>query len=175
MIGPGGHGSRLIAPTLVQPPRSSDYVQLRRVLYTVGGQDLIVRVSISAEGYTKAFMEVNIRVQTATRYARSVMLRVTLQPGAQRNRESDETESEDSVMILIFVMGLQLGVLIGAVFCIRYLRQELSAEIGPKLKQVQAQLDSLEAALNLAVLSRYTELSDRLVPDPVPPPRSPLR
>lgn len=77
-------------------------------------------------------------------------------------------------MILIFVMGLQLGVLIGAVFCIRYLRQELSAEIGPKLRQVQAQLDSLETALNLAVLSRYTELSERLVPDPLPPARSPL-
>jgi hypothetical protein len=75
-------------------------------------------------------------------------------------------------MILIFVMGLQLGVLIGAVFCIRYLRQELSAEIGPKLKQVQAQLDSLEAALNLAVLSRYNE---RFVPDPLPPPLPPPR
>ena len=77
-------------------------------------------------------------------------------------------------MIVIYVMGLQLGVLIGAVFCIRYLRQELSAEIGPKLKQVQAQLDSLEAALNLAVVSRYTELSERLVPDRLPPPRPPL-
>jgi hypothetical protein len=58
-------------------------------------------------------------------------------------------ESEDGVMILIFLFGLQLGVLMGAVLCIRYLRRELSAEIGPKLKRMQAQLDSLEAALNL--------------------------
>jgi uncharacterized membrane-anchored protein YhcB (DUF1043 family) len=77
-------------------------------------------------------------------------------------------------MILIFLIGLQLGVLIGAVSCIRYLRRELSADIGPKLKRMQAQLDSLEAALNLAVLSRYAELSERIPPHPLPPPRSPL-
>jgi uncharacterized membrane protein YciS (DUF1049 family) len=77
-------------------------------------------------------------------------------------------------MILIFLIGLQLGALIGAVFCIRYLRRELSAEIGPKLKRMQAQLDSLEAALNLAVLSRYADLSERLSPPPLPPPRPPL-
>jgi uncharacterized membrane-anchored protein YhcB (DUF1043 family) len=77
-------------------------------------------------------------------------------------------------MILIFLIGLQLGVLIGAASCIRYLRRELSADIGPKLKRMQAQLDSLEAALNLAVLSRYAELSERIPPHPLPPPRSPL-
>ncbi len=77
-------------------------------------------------------------------------------------------------MILIFVIGLQLGVLIGAAFCIRYLRRELSAEIGPKLKQMQAQLDTLESALNLAVLTHYAELGDRLPPHPLPPPRPPL-
>jgi uncharacterized membrane protein YciS (DUF1049 family) len=77
-------------------------------------------------------------------------------------------------MILIFLVGLQLGALVGAVFCIRYLRRELTADIGPKLKRMQAQLDSLEAALNLAVLSRYAELGDRLTPQPLPPPRPPL-
>ena len=77
-------------------------------------------------------------------------------------------------MILIFLIGLQLGVLIGAVSCIRYLRRELSADIGPKLKRMQAQLDSLEAALNLAVLSRYAELSERLPAHPLPPSRPPL-
>ena len=77
-------------------------------------------------------------------------------------------------MILIFLIGLQLGVLVGAVSCIRYLRRELSAEIGPKLKRMQAQLDSLEAALNLAVLSHYAELSERLAPHPLSQPRSPL-
>ncbi|MGZ4432140.1 MAG: hypothetical protein ACXVW7_00680 [Trebonia sp.] len=76
--------------------------------------------------------------------------------------------------MILFVIGLQLGVLVGAVFCIRYLRRELSAEIGPRLRRMQAQLDSLEAALNLAVLSHYAELSERLTPHPLPPPRPPL-
>jgi hypothetical protein len=137
-------------------------------LYTVAGQDLVVRVSISTKGYAEASTAVHIRVQIATPRARSVMLRVALQPGAQRNHDRDATEREAGVMIL-FLIGLQLGVLIGAVFCIRYLRRELSAEIGPKLKRMQAQLDSLEAALNLAVLTHYAELSERL-----PPPRSPV-
>lgn len=77
-------------------------------------------------------------------------------------------------MILIFLVGLQLGALVGAVFCIRYLRHELTADIGPKLKRMQAQLDTLEAALNLAVLSHYADLSDRLPLHPLPPPRPPL-
>ena len=47
-------------------------------------------------------------------------------------------EREGNAMILNFLIGLQLGVLIGAVFCIRYLRRELSADIGPKLKRMQA-------------------------------------
>jgi uncharacterized membrane-anchored protein YhcB (DUF1043 family) len=76
--------------------------------------------------------------------------------------------------MILFVIGLQLGVLVGAVFCIRYLRRELSAEIGPKLGRMQAQLDSLEAALNLAVLSHYAELSERVTPYSLPPPRPPL-
>jgi hypothetical protein len=34
-------------------------------------------------------------------------------------------------------------------------------------------IDFLEAALNLAVLSRYAELSERLPPHPLPPSRTP--
>jgi hypothetical protein len=77
-------------------------------------------------------------------------------------------------MILNFLVGLQLGALIGAFFCVRYLRRELSADIGPKLRRMPAQLDSLEAALNLAVLSHYAELGERLQPHPFPSPRPPL-
>lgn len=77
-------------------------------------------------------------------------------------------------MILIFLVGLQLGALLGAVFCIRCLRREIAADIGPKLGRMQAQLDNLEAMLNLALLSRYSELSERLPPQPLPPPRPPL-
>jgi uncharacterized membrane protein YciS (DUF1049 family) len=77
-------------------------------------------------------------------------------------------------MILIFLVGLQLGALVGAFFCIRYLRREIAADIGPKLKRMQAQLDNLESALNLAVLSRYAELGERHPPQPLPMGRPPL-
>jgi hypothetical protein len=80
---------------------------------------------------------------------------------------------KDGAMILIFLVGLQLGALVGAVSCIRYLRREMTADIGPRLGRMQAQLDNLEAALNLALLSRYAELSERLPPQPLPPPRPP--
>jgi len=76
-------------------------------------------------------------------------------------------------MILVFLVGLQLGALVGAFFCMRYLRREVAAEVGPKLKRIQVQLDSLEATLNLALLSRYTELSERLPPQPLPSGRAP--
>ncbi len=72
-------------------------------------------------------------------------------------------------MILMFLVGVQLGALVGAFFCMRYLRRELAADIGPRLKRMQMQLDSLEAAVNLALLSRYAELSERLPPQPLPP------
>ena len=77
-------------------------------------------------------------------------------------------------MILIFLVGLQLGALVGAFFCIRYLRAEIAADISPKLKRMQAQLDSLESALNLALLSRYAELGERLPQQPLPPARMPV-
>jgi uncharacterized membrane protein YciS (DUF1049 family) len=77
-------------------------------------------------------------------------------------------------MILIFLVGLQLGALAGALFCIRYLRREMAADISPKLKRMQAQLDNLEAALNLALVSRYADLGERLSPQPLPPARQPL-
>jgi uncharacterized membrane protein YciS (DUF1049 family) len=77
-------------------------------------------------------------------------------------------------MILIFLVGLQLGALVGALFCIRYLRREMAADIGPKLKRMQAQLDNLEAALNLAVVSRYADLGERLPPQSLPSGRPPL-
>ncbi len=56
----------------------------------------------------------------------------------------------------------------------RYLRREIAADIGPKLRRMQAQLDNLESALNLAVLSRYAELGDRHPPQPLPMGRPPL-
>jgi hypothetical protein len=47
--------------------------------------------------------------------------------------------------MLIFLVGALLGVIMGGALCVRYLRREMAAEIGPRLKRIQLQLDSIEA------------------------------
>lgn len=72
-------------------------------------------------------------------------------------------------MLLIFLIGLiflLVGVLVGGALCVRYLRQEMADEIGPKLRRMQSQLDSISADLNLAIATRHAELS---VPSPGSP------
>jgi len=68
--------------------------------------------------------------------------------------------------MLFFLLGALLGVILGGMFCVRYLRREMSADIGPRLKGVQLQLDNIEAALNLAIATRYAELATRSSIDP---------
>jgi hypothetical protein len=63
---------------------------------------------------------------------------------------------------LIFLLGTLIGVLAGGAMCVRYLRQELAADIGPRLRRLQLQLDSLESALNLVLVSRYAEIGSQL-------------
>ena len=64
--------------------------------------------------------------------------------------------------MLIFLVGLiflLLGVLVGGALCVRYLRQEIADDIGPKLRRMQSQLDSISAELNLAIATRHAELT----------------
>lgn len=63
--------------------------------------------------------------------------------------------------MLIFLLGALLGVSLGSMLCVRYLRREIAADIGPRLKRLQLQLDNIEAALNLAITTRYAELATR--------------
>jgi len=63
--------------------------------------------------------------------------------------------------MLIFLVGALLGVIMGGAVCVRYLRREIAADIGPKLKRVQLQLDNIEAELTLAILTRRTEPNTR--------------
>jgi hypothetical protein len=65
------------------------------------------------------------------------------------------------MILLIFLVGTLLGVLAGGTLCIRYLRSEISADIGPRLRRMQLQLDGLEAAINLALMTRYADISTR--------------
>jgi hypothetical protein len=70
---------------------------------------------------------------------------------------------------LIFAVGALLGVLAGGASCIHYLRQEIAADIGPKLERLQHQADNIEAALNLTLASRAAELSQRPWPPGISP------
>jgi hypothetical protein len=63
--------------------------------------------------------------------------------------------------IMLFLIGALLGVLAGGALCVRYLRREIAADVGPTLRHMRLQLDNLEAAVNLALMSRYLELGDR--------------
>ena len=50
--------------------------------------------------------------------------------------------------------------LFGGILCAAYIRQEMTARIGPKLRHVELQLETVEAQLNLVVMTRYAELSE---------------
>jgi uncharacterized membrane-anchored protein YhcB (DUF1043 family) len=71
-------------------------------------------------------------------------------------------QQEGTVHMLTFLVGLiflLVGVLIGGALCVGYLRREIAADIGPKLKRMQFQLDNIEAELNLAITTRHAELN----------------
>jgi hypothetical protein len=44
----------------------------------------------------------------------------------------------------------------------RYLRQEIAANIGPRLRNIELQLETLRAELNLATEARLAALNKRL-------------
>jgi hypothetical protein len=62
---------------------------------------------------------------------------------------------------LMFLLGALIGVLGGGALCVRYLRHEIAADVGPRLRRLQLQLDSLESALNLALITRYAEMGSQ--------------
>lgn len=79
----------------------------------------------------------------------------------------------EAMVLLIFILGTLLGILAGGALCIRYLRREIAADIGPQLRQIQGQLDYMEAMLTYALQNRYAELSAGPTRPPVlPPPRA---
>ena len=74
--------------------------------------------------------------------------------------------------LLIFLVGALTGVLAGGAMCVRYLRSAIANDIGPQLKRMQNQLDNIESAVNLALASRYAELSQLPWPPAIPTPRA---
>jgi uncharacterized membrane-anchored protein YhcB (DUF1043 family) len=73
------------------------------------------------------------------------------------------------MFILIFLVGLLLGAVAGAMLCVRYLRQEIAGNVGPQLRRIQSQLDTLENEINLVLETRHAEITARLARDATRP------
>ena len=67
---------------------------------------------------------------------------------------------------VLALLGLLVGLLAGAAVSARYLRQEISANVGPRLRRIELQLDALQAELNLATEARLAAL--RIVQEQLP-------
>jgi hypothetical protein len=55
-----------------------------------------------------------------------------------------------------------MGLLVGVAVSARYLRQEIAANIAPRLRHIELQLDTLRAEVNLATEVRLAALSRRI-------------
>ena len=68
--------------------------------------------------------------------------------------------------LLLFLLGTLIGVLMGGALCVRYLRHEIAADICPRLRRLQLQLDNLESAINLVLVTRYAEIGSQQPREP---------
>jgi hypothetical protein len=73
------------------------------------------------------------------------------------------------MLIMVFLIGALLGLLAGALVCMRYIRQEMTANLAPRLKLIQRHLDNLGAEVNLALATSLAERSRQHVADSPPP------
>jgi hypothetical protein len=64
------------------------------------------------------------------------------------------------VTVEIF-LGVLMGFLAGMFLCARYLRQEIAANIGPRLVRIERQLEILEAEMRLDAATRLAALGER--------------
>lgn len=84
---------------------------------------------------------------------------------------------------MLILVATLLGLLVGGVVCLYYLRSTIASDIGPQLRRMHAeidpqirgmrnQLDNIESAVNLALASRYAELSQLPWPPAIPAARA---
>ena len=66
--------------------------------------------------------------------------------------------------VLIFLIGALLGLVVGAALCVRYLRQEVTARIGPTMDLVLLKLDNVHSAVNVALANWHAELHNHQQP-----------
>lgn len=66
--------------------------------------------------------------------------------------------------VLIFLIGALSGLVLGAALCVRYLRQELTARIGPTMDLLLLKLDNVDSAVNVALANWHAELHNHPQP-----------
>lgn len=75
---------------------------------------------------------------------------------------------------LMLLLGVLLGILIGGALCAHYLigpqLRRMHADLDPQLRRMNNQLDNIESAVNLALVTRYAELSTLATAVPAPRP-----
>jgi hypothetical protein len=60
------------------------------------------------------------------------------------------------------LVGVLMGLVAGMAVCARFLRQEIAANIGPKLRHIEQQLENLRSEIALEGATRLAALSERL-------------
>jgi len=63
-----------------------------------------------------------------------------------------------AMTVLIFFIGALLGLLIGAVACVRYVRQEMTARIEPSIDLMQMRLTNVQSSVDLALAAWHAEM-----------------
>jgi hypothetical protein len=63
------------------------------------------------------------------------------------------------VVTVEILLGVLMGVLAGMFLSARYLRQEISANIGPRLVRIERQLEIVEAEMRLDATTRLAALT----------------
>jgi hypothetical protein len=63
-------------------------------------------------------------------------------------------------MAVTILLGVLMGLLVGAAVCARYLRQEIAADTGPRPRRTGLRFDTLTPGLNLATGARLASLNE---------------
>ncbi|TDQ04590.1 hypothetical protein [Labedaea rhizosphaerae] len=62
------------------------------------------------------------------------------------------------MVVLIFLLGALLGVVVGVIVCIRYVRQEMTARIEPTMQLVQSRLANVQSSVDMALAAWHAEM-----------------
>lgn len=77
--------------------------------------------------------------------------------------------TDRQVAVMWFLLGTLVGAIAASLTRLVYLRREVAADIEPRLRRIQLQLDNLETAINLAMMTRYADMAETRLSRPRTP------